>query len=201
MLSFDRASHTYRFEGSEVPGVTRVLSPISSYAGIPKAILDAAAARGTYIHECCEMLLWETLDWDSVMPEYRPYVDAFANFLEESGVEVELPEEKVFHPTLKYAGTADLFCRLPKRKKMRRAVVDYKTSLKMMPTVGPQVSAYQEAQNATQPKGAEKVIDRYGLQLKKDGTYNLVPYESRNDFNIFKSCLNIYHFIKTEKPL
>lgn len=196
MLTFDAASHTYRYAGDVVPSVTQVLEPISSYAGVPRNILQAAAARGTYIHECCEMALWETLDWDSVMPEYRGYVEAFGKFLADSGVEVELIEERVYHPVLCYAGTADLICRLPRRGKMRRAVVDYKTSLKMMPSVGPQVAAYQEAQNASQPKGQEKVLDRYGLHLKKDGTYVLEPYESPNDFNVFKSCLVIHNFLK-----
>ncbi len=196
MLSFEPSTHTYRFDGELVPSVTQVLAPISSYAGIPRNILDTAAARGTYIHQCCEMLLWETLDWDSVMPEYAEYVRAFERFLLESGVEVELPEERVYHPGLRYAGTVDLVCRLPKRKKLRRAIVDYKTSLKLMPSVGPQVAAYQEAQNASQPKGEEKVLDRYGLHLKKDGTYVLEPYESPNDMNVFRSCLVIHNFLK-----
>lgn len=201
MLTFEEATHTYRFNGEAIPSVTQVLSPVSSYAGIPRNILDAAAARGTYIHKCCEMILWETLDWDSVYPEYLPYVQAFQKFLDESGVEIELPEEMVFHPKLKYAGRVDLVGRVPKRKRMRRAVIDYKTSLKLMPAVGPQVAAYQDAQNASQPKDAEKIVDRYGLQLKKDGTYSLQPYESPNDMNVFRSCLTIHHFINSEKPI
>ena len=194
MLTFDADTHTYRYDGKEVPGVTRVLEPISSYAGIPGHILNAAAERGTYVHAACELLVWDSLAWDDLDPECRPYVEAFARFLEQSGVDLELTEERVYHPALRYAGTADLICRLPKRRKMRRAVVDYKTCLKLMPAVGPQVAAYQEAQNAGQPKGAEKVADRYGLQLKKDGTYSLVPYESPNDFNVFRACLTIHQF-------
>lgn len=200
MLTFDPDSHTYRFGGDIIPGVTRVLEPISSYAGVPRHILDAAAARGTYIHKCCEMLLWETLDWDSVMPEYRSYVDAFARFLDESGIEVELPEERVFHPVMRYAGTVDLVARVPRQKKMRRAIIDYKTSLKLMPSVGPQLAAYLEAQNAGQPADAEKVADRYGLHLKKDGTYVLEPYTSPNDLNVFRSCLVIHNFLKEKTP-
>lgn len=199
MLTFDEDSHTYHYAGDVVPSVTQVLAPISSYAGIPPHILAKAAERGTYVHKACELLVWDSLDWDSLDEECRPYVDAFAKFLSESGVELELTEERVFHPALRYAGTADLICRLPKRRKLRRAVVDYKTSLKLMPAVGPQVAAYTEAQNAAQPKDAEKVVDRYGLQLRKDGTYKLELYDSPNDMNVFRSCLVLHNFIKTER--
>lgn len=197
-VRFDPATHTYRDGDRVVPGVTRVLDgALSSYAGVPPAALAAAAQRGTYVHSACELLLWQNLHWDSLEPAYKPYIDAFARFLEQSDVEIELPEERVYHPELRYAGTADLVCRISKRRKVRRAIVDYKTALRLMLAVGPQLAAYQEAYNCGKPK-SEHALDRYALHLKPDGRYELVPYESAIDFNVFKSCLSIYRFVNKE---
>ncbi len=196
MIRFDPESHTYWLGDKKLPGVTSVLDgPISSYANVPRDVLAEAAARGTYIHKCCELLVWDNLDWDSVEPAYKPYVDAFAKFLYESGVVVELPEERVWHRQIFYAGTADLICQLPKRKKFRRAVVDYKTSFRLMPAVGPQLAAYQDAFNSALGK-SDQVIDRYALHLRKDGTYQLQQYESPMDSVVFRSCLNLHRFLQ-----
>lgn len=193
MLSFDPSTHTYRLGDRKLPGVTSILDcGIASYAGVPRHVLDAAAKRGTYVHRACELLLWDLLDWDSLEPDYRPYVDAFAKFLKESGVDPELPEERVWHRELFYAGTADLICRLAKRKKFRRAVIDFKTSFRLMPAVGPQLAAYQDAFNSAEKN--DPVVDRYALHLRKDGTYQLEPYESPMDMAVFRACLTIHNF-------
>lgn len=200
MLTFDAPTHTYRLGDRVLPGVTSILDRgIASYAGVPRHILDAAADRGTYVHRACELLLWDSLDWDSLVPEFRPYVDAFARFLQESGVDPELPEERVWHRKLFYAGTADLICRLAKRKKFRRAVIDFKTSFRLMPAVGPQLAAYQEAYNSGIADKGEHALDRYALHLRKDGTYQLQPYESPMDMAVFRACLTIHNFTAKEQ--
>lgn len=197
MIVFDPVEHTYTLDGERLPNVTGVLDILGGYEGIPSGIMTAARDRGDYVHKACEMMLWGTLDEDSILEEYRPYIDAFRAFLEQSGAEIHGAEERVWHKTLKYAGTADIIAMVPKRQKPRKALIDIKTTAKMMPTVGPQLAAYQDAYNSQRPK-AEHVVDRYGLKLNKDGTYKLDPYTSPNDSAVFRACLTIHRYLKEQ---
>lgn len=54
---FDKEEHTYTLDGKQLHGITGMLSRqlfSNKYSGIPQHILDAAAKRGTEIHEDCE---------------------------------------------------------------------------------------------------------------------------------------------------
>lgn len=198
MLEFFPESHEYRLNGRRIPNVTSILSPLSEYAGIPRHILEIAKQRGDYVHKMTEMYLWGTLDEDAVEVEFVPYLDAFKKFLYETGFEAAYIEERVFHTKLLYAGTVDIVGILPamgRRKKPITALIDTKTTFRLLKSVGPQVAAYEDAWNS---QGREKIDERYGLQLKGDGTYKLQPYRSHTDSNIFRSCLAIHNFMYQE---
>lgn len=201
MLTFDPEKHVYYWNGERAPGVTTILSPLSEYAGIPRRILEEAAARGEYIHKACELLLWDQLDEMDLEPAFIPYIDAFKKFLSETGFQAEVIEQQVYHIKLGYAGTLDLGGILPpvgRMKKPRRALIDIKTTFKLLASVGPQTAAYSEAWASERPK-EQHFDERYGLQLKGDGTYKMLPMKSSNDMNVFRSCLAIYNFMKREK--
>lgn len=56
---FDGANHTYTLNGKQLSGITSLLDRQlfkDKYSGIPDAILRKAAERGTYIHQCCELV-------------------------------------------------------------------------------------------------------------------------------------------------
>jgi hypothetical protein len=134
------------------------------------------------------MFLWGTLDESSVEPDYVPYLDAFKLFLTDTGFEAVHIEERIYHPDLKYAGTVDMVGELAGKV----ALIDIKTTFKLMKSTGPQTAAYKDAWE----KSGNPPIDwRYGLQLKKDGTYNLAPMKSPIDLNIFRSCLAIHNYM------
>lgn len=196
MLTFDEPTHTYRLDGEVIPSVTTLLSPLTEYAGIPKAVMEKAAERGNNVHKACEMFLWGTLDEDLLDEEYVPYLSAFKQFMDDTGFVVELIEERVFHKKLRYAGTVDLggvFPGLGRRTKSHRAIIDIKTTFKLMRSVGPQLAGYNDAWSSM--KTGEKFDERYALQLKKTGKYVLEPLKSKTDSNVFLSCLNIYNFM------
>lgn len=197
MIRFDPTEHAYYLEDRRLPNVTSILEPLCEYAGVPKSILDAAALRGQHVHEACEMYLWGTLDEESLDDDYKPYLDAFKLFLSETNFVPEHTEERVYHKTLMYAGTMDLGGILPGRAP-KRALIDIKTTFKLMATVGPQTAAYQEAWNSTHDK-PEQYPHRYGLQLKKDGKYKLLPYTNTADMNVFRSCLVVHNFMRNQK--
>lgn len=200
MLTFDPVQHTYTLEGRRLPNVTSIMEPLVDYARVPAKVLQDAADRGNYVHKMCEMYLWELLDENSVSDGYLKYLQAFKKFLSETGFIAEHIEERVYHKTLLYAGTMDLGGVLPGRgrKGDKRVLIDIKTTFKLMASVGPQTAAYADAWASHRPK-EQHFEERYGLQLKKDGTYKLQPFKSLNDSNVFRSCLAIYNFMNQEK--
>lgn len=198
-LTFEEKDHIYRLDGEIVPSVTQVLGPVSQYAGIPKHILDRAAVRGNYVHTMCEYFLWGNLDESTVVPEYMPYLDAFKAFLKESKFQVEFIEERVYHAKLRYAGCLDLGGTLPGRRgRVNRAMIDIKTTFKLLHSVGPQTAGYNGAWESTNDKDLH-FDTRWGLQLKKDGTFNLLPLKSTNHNNVFRSCLAIFNYMKDKQ--
>lgn len=197
-LDFDEESHTYTIGERKLPSVTQILKPLVDYAGIPPSILAHACERGNYVHKACEMYLLGTLDEESLNEECAPYFEGFKRFLDETGFEPELIEQRVHHSKLMYAGTVDLGGVLPpmgRKRKSHRAMIDIKTTFKLMKSVGPQTAAYADAWASSNPKELH-FDERYGLQLKKDGSYKLEPMRAPTDSNTFLSCLNIYNFMQ-----
>lgn len=198
-LEFDEASHTYSVGGQKVPNVTLIMEPLIDYSKVPRAILQAAMERGNYVHKACELYVWDMLDESDVPPEYQPYIDGFKLFLKETGFEAELVEHRVFHKTLKYAGTLDLAGSLPcHRQKSKRAVIDIKSTFRMMESVGPQTAAYADAYASDKPKELH-FQERYGLRLTADGKYELKPMKDIGDMTVFRSCLNLYNYFNRRK--
>lgn len=201
VLQFDEDSHTYTLNGLVIPNVTSIMEPLVDYSRIPERIMALARQRGNYVHRACELYCWGMLDETTVEPEYQPYLDAFKLFLFETGFIPELIEQRVYHEKLRYAGTMDLGGTLPpagRRKRPIRALIDIKSTFKLMASVGPQTAAYLEAHNSS-AKPADKFEARYGLHLQGNGKYRLLPMKEPSDMNVFLSCLNIYNFMKTRK--
>lgn len=193
-LVFRESDHTYWLGGEQIPGVTTILKPVTGYDGIPKWILDKAAERGTAVHYVTELHDLGTLDYASVDDELIPYLTAYMAFLDAVKPKIITVESRVFHPVLKYAGTED-----------REMVIngflsslDIKTCAEMQASTGPQTAAYMEAKNHGR-SAADKIKRRYGLQLKKDGRYELHQYKDATDFNTFTSCLNVWRFNQRHK--
>ena len=56
---FDSENHTYTLDGRQLSGITSLLDRQlfkEKYSCVPEAILKKAAERGTYIHQCCELV-------------------------------------------------------------------------------------------------------------------------------------------------
>jgi hypothetical protein len=200
VLVFDEAAHVYTLNGRRLPNVTGVLEVLGGYEGVPADVMAAAARRGTYVHKACELHAWGMLDWSSVLAPYLPYVEAFDKFLAESGFEPEYVEERVFHRELLYAGTIDLIGVLPpqvRQRRARRVLIDLKTTFRLMRAVGPQLAAYDSAWRSSRPGDYPEA--RYGLQLRRDGSYRLEPFASPLDLSVFRACLVVHNFLNEEK--
>lgn len=184
MLTFDEASHEYRWNGTRVPSVTQVLAQLTDLSKIPADVLERKRQIGTAVHLAIELHLLNELDPDSLDEACIPYFDAFLKFMSESGFVVEHSERQLYSEKYRFAGTADLAGTFPKTGP---ALIDTKCTATLYPTVGPQVAAYAEL--AGTPR-----IKRYALQLCPDSTYRLDPLEDKGDWSIFHAALTLHHW-------
>lgn len=190
-LSFDPMTHTYRVGGVILPSVTEVLGPAQTFAGmfdhVPAGTLETAKERGTYVHEAMALLARGALDWDSVDGPWLDYVRTGARFLAESGLVVTGSEVPVYSERLRVAGTIDLL------GSWRRgdALIDFKVSAVVPPTVGPQTAGYKYLYHDLY--GMKGRLHRYCVHLTAS-EYRVIPLEDSRDENIFLSSLNLFHW-------
>ncbi len=124
-IEFDPETHSYRVDGRPVPSVTQVIGS-GRPAWVDEATWEAAAARGTRIHEAAA-----ELELTGRRPEtdaaYRGYLDGWLWWLRVAGVDPRpvLVEEPVASVVYRYAGTVDRVYALPGQA--RALVVDIKT--------------------------------------------------------------------------
>lgn len=187
-IQFDEATHTYTREGVVVPSVTQALSVIAAYDGIPPAVLQKAAERGTAVHKAIELHLQDDLDEASLDPEIASYFYAYWKFERETGFKPRHAEALVYSAKYGYAGTLDLEGDLHRKA----AIIDTKTTRQLMPSTGPQTAAYEAA--FKEQHQSRRNYQRYALLLKPDGTYRLEPCTNPADFRAFLACLTVHNF-------
>lgn len=190
-LVLDEETHIYYLNGVPVPNVTSIIEPLNNYVGIPKEVLDAKAKIGKYVHMATELYDQDNLDMNSVHENLHGYVQAWIKFRNESGFEIETMEQIVYHPVYGYTGTND---RVGKLNRVR-SMLDIKTTAVLSPSVGCQTAAYAEAENQYRADG-NKIIKRFGIQLRPDSSYRIQEYKDRSDFSVFLSCLQLLNWRK-----
>jgi hypothetical protein len=189
-LTFDEATHTYRYRGAVVPGVTSVLRPLMNFDFVDPDVLAANAAFGTAVHKACELDDLGQLDEAALDPALAPYLAGWRKFSRDYRVIWSAIEKKVFHPQLRYAGALDRYgmvLTMPTENGRHvPAMVDIKSGSALYPSVGPQLAAYHRALNE-----ASVTTRRLAVQLKPDGTYFAKWHEDPNDFAVFCSLLTL----------
>lgn len=185
MIRFDADTHTYWLGQRRVPSVTQILQPVSDFSMVKPEVLEYKRQLGTAVHLATELYDKDDLDFGSLDTTVEAYLAGWILFRQETGFEVEKIEQRVFHPSLFYAGTLDrtgiLFG--------DSAVLDVKTSASLMPAVGMQLAAYQEALAAGPEKTKPK--KRFAVQLKPDGKYSLKEYDDPADWATFLSLKTV----------
>lgn len=196
-LAFDAETHRYTFEGKPYPSVTRVLRLIEDFTGVPAEALDFAAQRGIAVHDACAYDDLGDLADDTVDEIVRPYLDAWRSFKADAAfepIEIELP---VVHGGLEYAGTLDRVGLVNGKP----AVIDIKTGSVLPLGAGPQLAAYAEAYAwmvgaALVKRPSQLPRRRYVVWLKGSGKYQLVKYDSPEDWGVFRSALEIWRWME-----
>lgn len=189
MLTFDPATHTYYWQGVQVPSVTQVLgSVLRDYDGIPPHILAAAQERGTFVHEACELDDLGELDQDTLDDTLIPYVMAWRKFRADTRFKPESIEARVYHNGYRYAGTLDRFGDAG----AQTWLVDIKSGSMVPRSAGPQTAAYLAALDID--PAWRKKVKRYVAHLYDNGNYQVVPCNGANDFSVFLACLSIHNW-------
>lgn len=183
---FEDERHLYFINGQNIPSVSKLMRPLTDlvYGPIDKEILKAAQQFGTAVHACTEYYDEGVLDWDSVDPEWLPYVNAYLKWREDTNPKILRVEDRL--GCIKYAGTLDRICEINGQK----WVVDLKTTSAIHPHVGIQLAAYV----ALAEKFYGGTYRRAALQLRGDGTYKVYEFSSYKDETCFNALLGIYHW-------
>ena len=187
MLTFNDERHEYRLEGVRLPSVTQIMKPLMDFSGIPPNVLERKRQIGTAFHKAVELHLNDDLVLESLAVSVVPYFEGFIRFMNDTGFQPRKWEYRVASSIYGYAGQLDIDGYLRKRL----AVIDFKTTHEISPSVAIQTAAYRQAANETNAS-EETIVDRYALQLRPDGTYRLEQHKGTMDFEIFKSLLNIH---------
>lgn len=190
-LMFDERKHIYTVNGFFVPSVTTVMRPLSEdvYGGIDEEVLNRAAARGTTVHNAIENYI--KFDIRDIPEEHEGYFEAFLKWFEEHKVEPCGDEVRLYHKSLMYAGTADMFASVDRID----TLIDFKTSAAVQKMLcGVQLEAYDRAiQSHTGGKGFER---KAIVHLKKDGSYQMIEY-GVNDmecWRVFTALLTVRNY-------
>ena len=192
-IDFDEEKHEYSVGGIRIPSVSEILAPLSAerYGELNPWMVKAAAAKGTAVHEACELIDYGVEPEDDA--EIEGYLDAYRSFLIDHDAEwanIEsvvgyyrgLPFDGVQGELPLYCGTIDRFGILDGVP----AVVDLKTyaslSTDSQLAASCQTTLYADAleSNGFVP------MSRYILHLKKDGSYRLVDlckWDNEHGFN------------------
>ena len=112
LVQFDQAAHVYTVAGVQRPSVTQILKD----AGLIDTTwyTDEARERGRAVHLATQFLDEEDLDWDTVLTQYRGYVEGWQRFKQESHFQIGrdsnrklLIEYILFQPVSGYCGMLD----------------------------------------------------------------------------------------------
>jgi hypothetical protein len=198
VLEFEPTTHTYRVDQVIVPSVTQLLDDAGltpDYSVVAPRVREHARQRGLHVDACCDLLDEGDLDWASVHSECVPYVEAWARFCAEEGYEPVCGQVPLYHPRYGYAGTADSIGRL----NGSWVVVERKATQRMAATYGLQTAGYAQPGLWAAPVGGGALAPvawpppaRLGVQLKRDGSYLVVPYEDAEDLAAFLGVVALY---------
>lgn len=168
-LLFNTDRHEYFAAGRKLVSVTQVIERAGlgvDYSMVPDDILQHAAERGRHVHAACEYVDQADLDRTSLAPEILPYVEAYWQFCNDTGFEPVETERKLHCPNRGYAGTPDVWGWIGDE----RVEVDRKaTAVLSIPAVSLQMAGYAPLIRTHDPEW--RAAKRYGLQLRKDGSY------------------------------
>lgn len=190
LLFYDDA-HRYTVDGEEVPSVSELTRFITRelYTDTPQFFLDNAANRGTKVHKATEAI--DKFGSVEIESDIAPFVQAYVQFLKDKNPDWKKIEWPVCNEKM-YAGTVDRYGVIDGKN----VILDIKTTQTIS---GLHKVAYRAQLNLYELAVVkeEPVDELWVLQLKKDGTYKLIPLEM--DAPLACACITMHEAIKKSK--
>lgn len=184
-FSYDDDTHTYRVGDMVIPGCTQILRGLGIID--TRWAAESDLIRGKAIHLGCKYLSEGCLDWESVDPSIKGWLEAYSHFLSEGYFHPKENELALHHPLYLYGVTFDTFGFY----KDVLSVIEIK-SYTLPKWVCLQTAAQTMAVAVREGIGWHK-IKRYGLELHEDGTYRPpVLFDDPNDGPIFLAMGSAY---------
>ena len=191
VFRFEEESHTYWLGDRQLPGISAILRG-SGLVGEDRFSKEEDRIRGKAIHLAIKYLNENCLDWDSVDPYIKGWVEAYRDFKSSTGFIPGSVEVPVYHPAFLFAGTPDVAGIFPGDPSP--VVVEIKTGILNEEAVRLQLAG----QAILLDHKFQCSHDRYCLQVKQDRTYKLHPqFKDPRDIKTFLAGLTVYNWKKT----
>jgi len=180
---------------NNIPRVTEILRPFTSFDQVPKDILERASARGTSVHALCAGIAKGNWIPDGMIGEdLLGYVNSFRKWQEAQVKEFTIIEKRYTDWEKRYTGQLDFVVKCTDDKYY---LVDLKTSSRPQKTYPVQMAAYEAllAQNGIQIEGAMLVY------LNKDGEFPDIDLigDMKEEFDVFLCAVKCYEYFKIRK--
>ena len=186
-----RDTSAYEIAGIRVASVTEILTDVraTSFAGIAPDVLEHAARRGSAVHQWTEYIDTGLEFNKHPDEELIPYLDAYAKFRQEAGVEYLYSEHVVVSKKYRYAGTLDRagYLRFGKYPDDLH-LIDIKCVAQVSDATALQTAGYALA---LEEQEDVHVLRRAALQLKPDGKYRLHYYDNFADYPNWLACVRV----------
>lgn len=180
---------------NNIPRVTEILRPFTSFDQVPKDILERASARGTSVHALCAGIAKGNWIPDGMIgEELIGYVNSFRKWQVAQVKEFTIIEKRYTDWEKRYTGQLDFVVKCTDDKYY---LVDLKTSSRPQKTYPVQMAAYEAllAQNGIQIEGAMLVY------LNKDGEFPDIDLigDMKEEFDVFLCAVKCYEYFKIRK--
>lgn len=194
-LVFEENKHIYKLNGSILPSVTTLMRSLSNevYGQIDEEILKNAAERGTAIHNAVQNFI--DFGIEDIPEKYKGYFDAFLAFWRDYRPVPVATEMKMYHKTLRYAGTIDFLCLIDGELYL----IDFKSSSKIEKLLtAVQLEGYSEGLKSHSLQIDKKAI----LHLKSNGKYSFDTKYETNDYDardVLQALVTTRNYIERKK--
>jgi hypothetical protein len=160
---------------------TDKLRAIDDIKGAPWRDRDAAANKGTAVHDWAEKIALDPAYEAHVPEEIKGHVEQFRRFVDDLDVQFEATEFSVYSRTHGYAGTGDFIARFGARPDLGLVLGDYKTNRSgIFGDIALQLSALRFADFIGLPNNEEieipKIDTCVGVHITAD-QYKVIPVQ------------------------
>jgi len=198
-LVFHSKNHLYLLDGNPLPSNTEIITATGMID--TRFFTPESRDRGTAVHQACHFLCENDLDWSTVNPAYMPYVEACADFLTKTGFKPERNEFPVWSK-YGYATTPDVLGVLAGH----RVLINFKTGVCSkwvgLQLTGEKIAVNERIEAQDEPWTADLPYlnghpypeQLYGLELKSNGKWKLVPYNDEDLTEDYLAMVRFHHW-------